>query len=126
MPQSEVHLKIPTDSIKQLPSGASFTARSGQADVKVSYKAGSSAAADTIVIDATCDSLLLQCAQYERRIVSLNHRLQSQQTELEVSQELLKEHESLGTRNKLLCVLIGFFLGFILTVVVFIIIKVKC
>ena len=121
VPQSKVHLELPVDSIKQLPSGANFSSRNGQASVRVSSKKGNVGAPDTIVVDATCDSLMLQCALYEQRIVRLNNKIQNQQEYLNLMEEDVKQHDAKAP----VYLLIGFFLGFLLAIIVVIIIKVK-
>lgn len=59
VPQSEVRLAIPADSLRQLPSGASYNGHSGQARVRVSVSH------DTLRVYATCDSLQVRAAYYE-------------------------------------------------------------
>ena len=72
VPKSEVMLTIPTDSLRSLPSGASYTDRNGQASVKVSRKAATATEPEYIYVYATCDSLQLQCEQYERTIIRMH------------------------------------------------------
>lgn len=61
VPQSEVCLTIETDSLLDLPEGASYHAKNGQANLDVSrgHEPG------TIVVYASCDSLRRMVAYYE-------------------------------------------------------------
>lgn len=68
MPESRVKLTIAADSLFSTPQGASWTARSGQANVKVQRQAGTAGKPEVIVVEATCDSLQLQCERYEETI----------------------------------------------------------
>ena len=72
VPMSAVTLTIATDSLRSLPSGASYSGRSGQASVKVSRKAATATEPEYIYVYATCDSLQLQCERYERTIRNLH------------------------------------------------------
>lgn len=60
MPKSEVSLKIPADSLLRLPPLASYSGKSGQANVSVSRDR------DVITVYASCDSLQLLVEYYER------------------------------------------------------------
>lgn len=59
---SEVSLTLNTDSLLDLPSGASFHAKSGRANLDVSK----GAEPGTIVVYASCDSLQRLVEYYER------------------------------------------------------------
>ena len=72
VPMSAVSLTIATDSLRSLPSGASYSERSGQASVKVSRKAATATEPEYIYVYASCDSLELQCERYERTIRNLH------------------------------------------------------
>lgn len=72
VPMSAVTLTIPTDSLRLLPVGASYTDRSGQASVKVGRRAATATEPEYIYVYATCDSLQLQCERYERTIRNLH------------------------------------------------------
>ena len=72
IPMSAVTLTIPTDSLRLLPAGASYTDRSGQASVKVVRRAATTTEPEYIYVYATCDSLQLQCERYERTIRNLH------------------------------------------------------
>lgn len=61
---AEVKMTLPADSIRRLPEGASFRAKSGRASVEVSK--GSDPG--TIVVYASCDSLQRLVDYYERQV----------------------------------------------------------
>lgn len=58
---SSVTLKIPVDSLMQLPSKAEYRAKDGQANVSARHENG------LIVVNATCDSLQAVCEYYKRQ-----------------------------------------------------------
>ena len=60
VPKSEVRLAIPADSLLRLPPLASYSGKSGQANVSVSRDR------DVITVYASCDSLQLLVEYYER------------------------------------------------------------
>ncbi len=60
VPKSEVRLTIPADSLLRLPPLASYSGKSGQANVSVSRDR------DVITVYASCDSLQLLVEYYER------------------------------------------------------------
>lgn len=70
VPESRVTLMIAADSLLSTPEGASWTGRSGQANVKVQRQAGTAGKPEVIVVEATCDSLQLQCERYEETIAT--------------------------------------------------------
>lgn len=80
---SEVSLTIATDSLRSLPSGASYSERSGQASVKVSRKAATATDPEYIYVYASCDSLELQCERYERTIRNLRSEYGERLTEMQ-------------------------------------------
>lgn len=66
VPMETVTLTIAADSLRKLPVGASYSARSGRASVEV--RKGRTA--DTLVVYASCDSLQRMVEEYERRLKS--------------------------------------------------------
>lgn len=60
MPKSEVRLAIPADSLLRLPPLASYSGKSGRANVSVSRDR------DVITVYASCDSLQVLVEYYER------------------------------------------------------------
>lgn len=75
VPRSEVTLEIAVDSLRKLPEGAGYTAKSGQAGVRVRRKAATPGHPETIVVYASCDSLALQCERYEKTVQGLHKQM---------------------------------------------------
>ena len=103
VPQDQVHLIIPLDSIGRLPSGASFNKKEGRANVKASL--GKQNDKDVIIIDASCDSLQMLCLYYEEQ----NKKLTKQNAELSNTIKTEKEQRS----NPVKVAIISFFAGLI-------------
>lgn len=61
VPKSEVRLAIPADSLMRLPPRASYSGKSGQANVSVSRDG------DVIAVHASCDSLQILVEYYAGR-----------------------------------------------------------
>lgn len=61
VPKSEVRLAIPADSLMRLPLEASYSGKSGQANVSVSRDG------DVIAVHASCDSLRIMVEYYAGR-----------------------------------------------------------
>ena len=127
---SAVSLTIATDSLRSLPSGASYSERSGQASVKVTRRAATATEPEYIYVYATCDSLQLQCERYERYIRSLHkdygEQLNGMVTRLaEARQEVqeLKEKPPNGIGTALKWYLAGLVSGIIGTIIIFIKLK---
>lgn len=93
VPASSVTLTIVKDSLLSLPAGASYSGRSGQASVRVSRQAATASEPEYIYVDASCDSLLLACARYERRIRNLRQVYNAEVGRLEEELEATKEEE---------------------------------
>lgn len=128
VPKSAVLLTIATDSLRNLPSGASYTDRSGQASVQVSRKAATAIEPEYIYVYASCDSLELQCERYERQIRTIHsqygERLNEMQNRLAATshaQEEVKEKppNAIGTALK------WYFYGLLSGITIIIIIKLK-
>lgn len=109
VPLSKVELKIPTQSLRSLPPGASFSEKKGQAGVKVE------AIGDTVYVSATCDSLQVQCERYEKELTRIRSDTDKQVTEL--------KKNTFQTAFKWCST--GFIAGVILTLIVIIIKKKK-
>ena len=75
VPMSAVSLTLSMDSLRWLPSGAGYTARKGQANVKVKRRVPTEKEPEQIVIEAGCDSLELVCAGYSKTISTLKQQL---------------------------------------------------
>jgi hypothetical protein len=56
---SETSLRVPVDSLRKLPEGASYTSKSGQAGLRLAVRG------DSIEATATCDSLWAELDYYE-------------------------------------------------------------
>lgn len=127
VPKSEVSLTIATDSLRRLPSGASYSDRNGQASVKVSRKPATATDPEYIYVYASCDSLMLQCERYERQIRNLRseygERLNSMQGRLSATSEELEEVKekppnAIGTTLK--WYFYGLLSGILATIMIFI------
>ena len=78
VPASEVSLTLNTDSLLDLPAGASYHARSGRANVDVSK----GKEPGTIVVYASCDSLQRLVCYYERLAGEYKASLERQSEEV--------------------------------------------
>lgn len=130
VPMSAVSLTIATDSLRSLPSGASYSERSGQASVKVSRKAATATEPEYIYVYASCDSLELQCERYERTIRNLHREYGERLNEMQgrlaaaVSQHterVEKPPNAIGTALK--WYFYGLLSGIIGTIIIFIKLK---
>ena len=130
VPKSEVSLTIATDSLRRLPSGASYSERSGQASVKVTRRAATATEPEYIYVYATCDSLQLQCERYERYIRNL-HKDYGEQlngmvirlAEARQAVQEVKEKPPNGIGTALKWYLAGLVSGIIGTIIIFIKLK---
>ena len=130
VPMSAVTLTIVTDSLRNLPAGASYSDRSGQASVKVSRKAATATEPEYIYVYASCDSLELQCERYERQIRNLHsqygERLNEMQGRLSATSHELEEVKekppnAIGTALK--WYFYGLLSGILATIIIFIKLK---
>ncbi len=106
VPISEVSLTLKTDSLLDLPPGASYHAKSGRAnlDVRGGPEPG------TIVVYASCDSLQRLVEYYERLTGEYKAFLDRQ------SEEVKEEKKPPGVWWKILIALTaGFFAGTVIT-----------
>ena len=108
VPASRVELKIPTQSLRSLPPGASFTGKEGQAGVKVTARN------DTLYVAASCDSLQLQCERYEKELTRIRSDTDKQLTEVKKN----------GVQTAFKWCSIGFVAG-VLSIIILIILKRK-
>ena len=66
IPESRADLSIPVAALKELPAGAAFIQKSGQATAEIRFLH------DTLFVSATCDSLQELVYQYETTIEQLS------------------------------------------------------
>lgn len=109
VPQDQVHLTIPLDSIGCLPSGASFGNKQGRANVKASV--GKQDGKDVIYIDASCDSLQMLCLYYEEQ----NTKLAKQNAELSNATRTEKEPRSNAVKVAIFSFIAGLMSGTVIT-----------
>lgn len=123
VPMSAVSLTLNLDSLRLLPQGAGYTARQGQASVKVSRKAPTADEPERIVIEAGCDSLELVCARYAKTINTLKRQLK----EASKSNKELREETKESSGNTFLMRLKYFCAGLLSGIIgiVFTFIKLK-
>ena len=110
VPQDQVHLIIPLDSIGRLPSGASFNNKKGRANVKASL--GKQDDKDVIIIDASCDSLQMLCLYYEEQ----NKKLTRQNAELSNAIKTEKEPCSNPVKVAIFSFIAGLISGIVITI----------
>ena len=108
VPQSQVKLEIPIDSLRKLPQKAEYRAKNGQANAVVQYKR------DTIIVYAICDSLERQCEYYENIAATYKEAYEDLQN---IVQEE-KEQRSNPIKIALISFLVGVVIGILLTIIV--------
>lgn len=91
VPMSAVSLTLRMDSLRELPSGAGYSARQGQATVKVTRRAPTANEPERLLIEAGCDSLELLCSSYSKRISVMKHRIERLSDERRALSEERKE-----------------------------------
>lgn len=101
-------MEIQTDSLRKLPIGAEYHAKSGQASVSVKRNQ------DTIIVYATCDSLRRMCEYYERNAAIYKEAYDNLNEE--VKTEL--EKQSNPVKTALISFLVGVVIGILLTIIV--------
>lgn len=111
VPQSQVTLEIPIDSLLKLPKNAEYRAKNGQASAQVRFNK------DTVYVYATCDSLQRLCKYYEKQ-TALYKR--AYERALNTVQTVEEKHS-----NPIRTVLISFIVGVIIGILITIIIKLK-
>lgn len=108
VPQSQVTLEIPIDSLRRLPQKAEYRTKSGQANAVVQYRQ------DTIVVYAICDSLKLQCEYYE--CMATTYKDAYEELQNLVQEE--KEQRSNPVKMVSISFLVGVVIGILLTIIV--------
>ena len=81
IPESKAEIEIPLESLRNLPVGASFTEKQGQASVEVVY-VNVPGETEYIVVTATCDSLQVLCKNLQREIYQLHEDMEVEKTEI--------------------------------------------
>lgn len=119
VPMSVVSLTLSMDSLRRLPSGAGYTARKGQANVKVTRRAPTEKEPEQIVIEAGCDSLELVCARYVKTISNLKRQLKIASDSKAEHKEEAKECTSSSFLIRLKCFCAGLLSGIIGIVLTF-------
>lgn len=125
VPMSAVSLTLSMDSLRRLPSGAGYTARKGQANVKVTRRAPTEKEPEQLVIEAGCDSLELVCAGYAKTISTLKRQLKEARKSNSELREETKESTGNGFLMRLKYFLAGLLAGVIGIVYTFIKLKKK-
>ena len=120
VPMSAVSLTLSMDSLRQLPSGAGYTARKGQANVKVTRRAPTEKEPEQLVIEAGCDSLELVCAGYSKTISTLKRQLKEARRSNSELREETKESSGNTFLMRLRCFCAGLLSGIIGIVFTFI------
>ena len=115
MPMSRAELEIPLDGLRNLPEGASFQKRSGQANMSLATKGNS------IIATATCDSLQRDVEYYAELYFSTLEELEEMQ---ERSLEAMKEEKGCS-HTPLLSSIITLSAGIIVGMTVTLIIKTR-
>ena len=123
VPMSVVSLTLSMDSLRRLPSGAGYTARKGQANVKVTRRAPTEKEPEQIVIEAGCDSLELVCARYAKTISNLKRQLKIVSDSKAEHKEEAKECTSNSFLIRLKCFCAGLLSGIIGIVLTFLKLK---
>lgn len=105
---SQVEMSIPMDSLRNLPSGAVYHKKSGQANASVATKG------DTIIIVATCDSLQREVDYYENLYLSTKAKLDN----LKETVQTEKEQRSNPVKLALVNLLVGLLAGIFSTIII--------
>lgn len=116
VPMSSVSLTLPVDSLRLLPPGAGYTARKGQASVKVKRKAATEKEPEQLVIEADCDSLELVCANYSKTVSMLKRQLKEANKSNSELKETAKERASPGLGIIFIAFIVGVATGIVLTI----------
>lgn len=115
---SEVEMEIPMESLLNLPDGAVYADKSGQASIKVSHKKGADGKPEAVYVYASCDSLQLQCERYEKTVKSLREQI----TALEQQNETIEKNPPNAFLTALKWLLFGFVIGATATAITIVII----
>ena len=121
VPKSEVRLEIPADSLMKLPPLATYSGKSGQANVSVSRDK------DVITVYASCDSLQVLVEYYDSLQVLVEYYESTSSMWQERYEEMagLYEAEVKQRSNPVRTFFYGFGAGILLSVLTIIIIILK-
>lgn len=75
MKADTTRLEIPLSSLSQLPEGASFSAKKGRANVKVSFSQQGENGKPSLLVESSCDSLMTRLYQSEETNDSLMRQI---------------------------------------------------
>lgn len=106
IPKSGVTLTIPPDSLRKLPAGSSYHAKSGQANLTVRGDADGN-----IVAEASCDSLQRLVLWYEEELT----RIRSETTTDKEDVLTESERRSNPVKTAIIAFLAGLASGIVLT-----------
>jgi hypothetical protein len=109
------------DSLRSLPDGAVYTARKGQAGVKVYHRGRKDNKQETIYVYSSCDSLQLQCMRYEKTISNMKQQLAAHNSQ----NKTVSEHHPNAFIKSLKWFFFGLIAGGIITIVLIITLKKK-
>ena len=119
VPESRVTLSVAEDSLALLPAGAGYTARRGQAHVKVSRRPSADKESPAqIVIEAGCDSLEVQCARYEQRIEEMQTQLTAAKRVHSMQQKKTEERQLWDFKTILYAFIAGVAAGIVSTLII--------
>ena len=119
VPESRVTLSVAEDSLTLLPAGAGYTARRGQAHVKVSRRPSTDKGSPArIIIEAGCDSLEVQCARYEQCIEEMQTQLSAAERALSTQQQKTKEQQPMDFTALLYAFIVGLAAGIVSTILI--------
>lgn len=115
VPMATACLRLTLDSIRQLPPGASYTAREKQAAVKLQRKPATANEPEQIIIEAQCDSLLLVAASYSKNIITLKRQLNEANRANSELRETAKDRGAPGLRITFIAFIAGVAAGIVST-----------
>lgn len=102
VPESKATLTVSVDSVLRLPAGAVFTEKNGQARVKIERSTDHTSGSEVIVVEATCDSLQLQCEEYYKQIMQLKQHISRQQDKQTTQQHNNQTIKQSSNTNKMI------------------------
>ena len=113
---SKVEMEMPMESLLNLPDGAVYADKCGQASVKVTHKKGADGKPGTVYVYASCDSLELQCERYEKTVSALR----SQVATMEKQNATTDKNPPNAIITAFKWLLLGFLIGATVTIVIII------